>query len=277
MPELPEVETVRRDLDRELPGRRIVRVVATGVRSLRRHPDRAQFAADVRGATVVAVSRRGKYLLVPLVGTGEGDRTLVVHLGMSGQLLLNAAEAPMLAHTHVVLGFDDKRELRFVDPRTFGEIFLAPLGGAALGHLGPDALTDLKGWNHLADLLALRTTKLKALLMDQRFLAGIGNIYSDEILHRARLRWDRSAATLTPAEVRRLFRSIGEVLGAAVELRGSSLDDQQYRDVFGAIGAYQGQHRVYGREAAPCLRCHRPIVRVRTAGRSTFFCPRCQA
>jgi formamidopyrimidine-DNA glycosylase len=277
VPELPEVETVRRDLDRELSGRRIVRVVATGARSLRRHPDLAQFAAAVRGATVVSVSRRGKYLLLRLVGAAEGDRSLVVHLGMSGQLLLHAADAALRPHTHAVLGFDDGRELRFVDPRTFGEIFLAPPGGEALAHLGPDPLADLKSWNHLADLLAVRSTKLKALLMDQRFLAGIGNIYSDEILHRARLRWDRSAATLTPVEVRRLYRSMGEILGAAIELRGSSLDDQQYRDVFGAIGAYQGQHRVYGREAAPCLRCRCPIVRVRTAGRSTFLCPRCQA
>ena len=281
MPELPEVETIRRDLDRELGGKRIERVTAGGVRSIRRHRDAAEFAAALVGRTVKSVGRRGKYLRIPLGGSHREDEpdpeaTLVIHLGMSGQLLLAAAGDATARHTHVVLGFDGGRELRFVDPRTFGEVFVTDDQTRDLARLGADPLEDLRNWTELAELLHGRTTKLKPWLMDQRFLAGIGNLYSDEILFAARLRYDRPAETLSPAEVRRLFRSMTEILQAAIASRGSSLADEQYRDVFGAIGQYQRQHRVYGREGEACPRCRRAIVRVKTGGRSTFLCVRCQ-
>jgi formamidopyrimidine-DNA glycosylase len=138
-------------------------------------------------------------------------------------------------------------------------------------------LRDLARWSQLAKLLQDRTTKLKPLLMDQRVVAGIGNLYADEILFAARLRYDRPAGSLSPAEVRRLFRAMTEVLQSAIGSRGSSLADQQYRDVFGAVGQYQRYHRVYGREGETCRRCRQAIIRVKTGGRSTFLCPRCQA
>ncbi len=275
MPELPEVETIRADLDRELRGRRIERVTATGARSIRRHGDPVAFARALVGATIGPVARRGKYLLLPLEGGGD----LVVHLGMSGQLLVAAPGDPQVRHTHVVLGFDDHdggRDLRFVDPRTFGEVFVAGAGTPELAHLGPDPLEDVKSNAQLARLLHGRRSQLKALLMNQRFLAGIGNIYSDEILHAARLRFDRASDTLSGAEVRRLYRAMSVTLKAAVQLRGSSLADAQYRDVFGRVGAFQHHHRVYDREGQACTRCRAPIVRIKTGGRSTFFCPRCQ-
>lgn len=272
MPELPEVETIRRDLDRELAGRRIATVVATGQRSIRRHGDAALFVREVLGRTIATVDRRGKYLLLRFDGD---DGTLVVHLGMSGQLLLVSHEQPAVAHTHVVLGFGSPLELRFVDPRTFGELFVTA-DGAELAHLGRDALTGLTNARQLAELLASRPTKLKALLMDQRFLAGIGNLYSDEILFTARVRYDRPAATLTRPEVRRLFDAINATLQGAIEHRGSSLSDEQYRDVYGGIGDFQSRHQVYGRETEPCVRCGRAIVRVKTGGRSSFMCLRCQ-
>lgn len=278
MPELPEVETVRRDLDLELSGKRITKVEAVAGRSIRRHPDAAQFASAVLGTTVLSVARRGKYLLLRLDGGGA----LVVHLGMSGQLLLAAPGDDRPRHTHVVLRFDHDRELRFVDPRTFGEMFVIgePVDGrrwTELAHLGVDPLLDLKGWAQLAALLQSRRSKLKGLLLNQRFLAGIGNIYADEILFAARLRYDRTSDTLTTTEVRRLYRALVETLEAAVEHRGSTLVDAQYRDALGVAGTFQLRHRVYGREGQACTRCRRPIARVKAAGRSTFYCPHCQA
>jgi formamidopyrimidine-DNA glycosylase len=273
VPELPEVETIRRDLDRELRERRIERVDARASRSIRRHPDPAELAVALLGATVESVGRRGKYLVFPL---DRGGR-LVVHLGMSGQLLLCAPDHPMMAHTHVVLTFDGGRQLRFVDPRTFGEVFVSNSpGGAELAHLGADPLHDLKDWADLAERLHARRSRLKPLLMDQRFLAGIGNLYADEILFAARLRYDRASDSLTPAEVRRLYRAMTVTLTAAISHRGSSLADEQYRDVFGQIGDFQSRHQVYGREGRPCGRCRQTVVRIKAAGRSTFLCPRCQ-
>jgi formamidopyrimidine-DNA glycosylase len=284
VPELPEVETIRRDLDRELSAARIEAVEARGSRSIRRHSDPAEFAEALVGATVESVARRGKYLLFPL---DRGGR-LVVHLGMSGQLLLAGPDDPRMAHTHVVLTFEGARQLRFVDPRTFGEVFVsgasgvsgvgaaAALGAAELAHLGADPLHDLKGWDDLAERLHARRSRLKPLLMDQRFLAGIGNLYADEILFAARLRYDRTSDGLTPAEVRRLYRAMTVTLNSAISHRGSSLADEQYRDVFGRIGDFQSRHRVYGREGRPCRRCRQTIVRIKTGGRSTFLCPRCQ-
>jgi len=206
----------------------------------------------------------------------------VVHLGMSGQLLLSSPGDREAPHTHVVLGFDGdrpdgERELRFVDPRTFGEVFVTGAGASVLAHLGPDPLVDLKGWAELADLLATRRSQLKFLLMDQRFLAGIGNLYSDEILFAARLRYDRRSETLTDTEVRRLYRAMTTILESAIGHRGSSLADEQYRDVFGVIGDFQNHHQVYGRAGQGCPRCRTAIVRIKTGGRSTFLCPRCQA
>jgi formamidopyrimidine-DNA glycosylase len=274
VPELPEVETIRRDLDAALRGRRIDRVTAGG-RSLRRHGDPTSFARILVGATVQSVSRRGKYLVVSL----HRDQDLVLHLGMSGQLLLATPEDPALRHTHVILGWNDPdgpRELRFVDPRTFGEVFIAQPGGPELSHLGVDPLVDVPDGAALAERLRARRTQLKALLMDQRFLAGIGNIYSDEILFAARLRYDRRSDTLTDDDVQQLHQAITGILTAAIAARGSSLADEQYRDLFGQIGGFQRQHQVYGREGEPCPRCGQPFVRIKTGGRSTFFCPRCQ-
>ncbi len=273
MPELPEVETIRRDLDRELSGRQVERVSVQGDRSVRRHFDRAEFSSALVGGTVLSVARRGKYLLFPV----DRGVVLVAHLGISGQLLLASTGDTVARHTHVVLGFAGERELRFVDPRTFGEVFVTRDGEVReLAHLGVDPLNDLKGWVHLGELLHARRAKLKALLMDQRFLAGIGNLYADEILFAARLRYDRSSETLSATEVRRLYRAMTTTLESAIQYRGSSLVDEQYRDVFGAIGGFQSRHNVYGREGQACRRCRQPIVRIKSAGRSTFLCARCQ-
>ena len=247
-------------------------MVVTGARTVRRQPT-DELIRRLRGATLGSAGRLGKFLLLPLDGCSD---TLVVHLRMSGQLVLATAGDPFPRHTHAVLGLSDGRELRFVDPRTFGELFVVAHPAAVLGHLGPDPLSA--GWSEaiLASGLARRRGRLKSLLMDQRFLAGLGNIYSDEALFAARLRWDRAAGSLDPAEVGRLHRAIGTALEEAVGCRGSSLSDAQYVDLFGRPGGYQAHHRVYGREGRPCVECAEPIVRLSLGGRSTFFCPNCQ-
>jgi formamidopyrimidine-DNA glycosylase len=278
MPELPEVEVVRRDLDREVTGKKIKAVETNGARSIRRHKNRAEFATMLAGKRVTGVARRGKYLLVRL----DGGDVLVIHLGMSGQLLrAKSAKEPLAKHTHVVITFTQGGQLRFVDPRTFGEMFVTSYDELEknideLAHLGLDPLEQTMSWEHFGGLIASRSTKLKSALMDQTFLAGIGNIYSDEILFEAGLRWDRMTDSLSPEEVRRLYRAMMEILQDAVKYRGSSLADQQYVDVFGQPGEYQLHHNVYAREGEACRRCRRLVVRQRVGGRSTFFCDTCQ-
>ncbi len=277
MPELPEVETVRRDLTAKLTGRRLVEVVATGGRSLRRLGGPEPLVEATLGATVERLDRHGKYLLIGL----DRPSVLVVHLGMSGQLRLVGAGAPEMPHTHARWLLDDARELRFVDPRTFGEVFVSTRVGMAglpaeLAHLGPDALLGISGPGSLGRLLAGRRRRIKPVLLDQRVLAGVGNIYADEILWSARISPDRPAGGLSPAELRRLRAALQGILRSAIEHRGSSIADQQYRDPAGAVGSHQLHHEAYGREGLPCRRCGHPISRVRDSGRSTFSCPHCQ-
>lgn len=272
MPELPEVEVVRRGLAREVSGLEVTSVAVTGARTVRRQlPE--DLIHRLQGARLGEAGRIGKFLLVPL---DDGADTLVIHLRMSGQLLLTAPEWPRAKHTHAVLGLSDGRELRFVDPRTFGELFVAPSPVAALAHLGPDPLSAAWSAAVLGRGLAGRTGRLKLLLMDQRFVAGIGNIYSDEALFEARLRFDRPAGSLSVDEVGRLHKAVRKTLRDAVQHRGSSLRDAQYVDLFGAPGGYQSRHRVYGREGAPCSRCGGPVRRISLGGRSTFLCETCQ-
>jgi formamidopyrimidine-DNA glycosylase len=278
MPELPEVEVMRRDLEREVVGKKIKAVEVTGTRSVRRHKNRKEFITILTGRKITAVQRRGKYLIVKLDGTDA----LIVHLGMSGQLLrAKTAREKAPKHTHVAITFTQGGLLRFVDPRTFGEMFVAPYDEIdqqvdELAHLGLDPLETALSWDLFGRMLAEKKTKLKPLLMDQKFIAGIGNVYSDEILFEAGLKWERQSDSLSQQEVRRLYRAITETLNGAVKYRGSSLADEQYVDLFGKPGEYQEHHQVYGREGEACVRCRRPIQRARYSNRSTFYCDACQ-
>ena len=202
--------------------------------------------------------RKGKYLLIDL----DDGNVLVAHLRMSGQLLRADAADPLPKHTHVVMTFSHGRQLRFVDPRTFGELFVTTAAGTRAGPLRPrPPRAELIDEEQLGRLLAARRTKLKALLMDQRFLAGIGNIYSDEMLWSAGSATTAPAESLSPEEVSRLYRAMVDTLQEAIVHRGSSLADAQYRDLFGAIGDYQRHHQVYDREGrglSPLRHDHRP-------------------
>ncbi|MCL4448318.1 MAG: bifunctional DNA-formamidopyrimidine glycosylase/DNA-(apurinic or apyrimidinic site) lyase [Actinobacteria bacterium] len=278
MPELPEVETIKRDLEKEVLGKRIKLVDVSLDRAVRRHPNVASFKSKLEGHKISFVKRRGKYLLIGL----DNDDMLIVHLGMSGQLLIvKRTRDARDAHTHVVVRFTQGGELRFVDPRTFGEMFVSSLSqleqiAPELNELGFDPLEGQMSWINFDQLLRQKRTKLKSLLTDQKFVAGIGNIYSDEILFAAGLRYDRISDTLTTQEVRRLYRAMVETLSEAIRHRGSSLADEQYKDLFGEVGDYQSQHQVYGRESQPCRRCHNKIVRLKVNGRPLFMCEHCQ-
>ena len=277
MPELPEVEVIRRDLEKEVVGKKIKTVEVAGLRSIRRHKQKKDFIAALEGHKIVSVARRGKYLVWRL----DGPEALIVHLGMSGQLLkAKSARDKAPKHTHVVITFTQGGLVRFVDPRTFGEMFITSYDDLEqveeLAHLGLDPLETALSWELFGRMLADHKMRLKALLMDQKFIAGIGNIYSDEILFQAGLRWDRMSDSLSQQEIRRLYRAIVEVLQDAVKYRGSSLSDEQYRDLFGQLGDYQHHHQVYDREGLACVRCRRVLVRARFSNRSTFFCEACQ-
>lgn len=275
MPELAEVETIRRDVERIYLGRRVAGVEVTGSRSVRRHADPGEFVRRVGGRRVAGTGRRGKYLILHL----DGGDAVVAHMGMSGQLLRAGRDEAVAKHTHVRLRFDEGPDLRFVDPRTFGQMWVTtPEAGEIpeLAHLGFDPLEDADAESRVGEMLR-RPTRLKPLLMDQARVAGIGNMYADEILFAAGLRPDRPAASLSAAEARRLYRSMVAVLDDAIRHRGSSLADEQYRDLFGQLGGYQKHHKVYAREGTTCTRCGGTVARVRWAGRSSFFCPGCQA
>jgi formamidopyrimidine-DNA glycosylase len=279
MPELPEVETVRRGLAGLVVGRKIERVEVGRQRTVRR-TSKQQLVDGLTGATVLAAERRGKYLLCPL-DTGDA---LMVHLRMSGQLLLAAAGAERPAHTHVVLALSGvpAEELWFVDPRTFGEMVVfdpdqVDVELPELARLGVDPLADGLDAVTLGALLAGRRTRLKPLLLDQHVIAGIGNIYADEILHAAKLHPDRVAGSLRRKEVVRLHDEMHAVLEAAIGAGGSTLPDARYVDLMGSGGSYQDDHRVYGRAGQRCTTCGKGIIRrTVSGGRSTHYCPWCQ-
>jgi len=270
MPELPEVETVARGLRQPLVGRTFTGVTARWPRTIA-HPTVDELSNQIGGRRVVAVGRRGKYVVVEL------DRGyLLIHLKMSGRLqVVPPGEAPD-EHTHTVFYLDDGRQLHFRDVRKFGRVYLVDDIEQVTGALGPEPLADAFTLDEFRRLLARRSGRLKSLLLNQTFVAGLGNIYADEALFAARLHPLRRADSLTADEQRWLYEAIRAVLSRAVANRGTTLDDQGYTDAEGRAGGYQDQIAVYGRTGAPCLVCQTPIERIVVGGRSTHFCPRCQ-
>jgi formamidopyrimidine-DNA glycosylase len=277
MPELPEVETVRRGLERTVVGRRITDVTVGRERVVRR-TSREALIDGLANVTIVAADRRGKYLLLPL---DSGDHAMI-HLRMSGQLLVAEPGAVPPPHTHVDLRLDDGRHLWFVDPRTFGEVVVyAPdrvdVELPELAALGPDPIADPFPLPEFRTGLRRTARAIKPYLLDQHAIAGIGNIYADESLHVARLHPERPANSLDSRASKRLHRAILEVLTAAIAAGGSTLGDAQYVNLMGGIGTYQNEHGVYGRAGERCATCGRGwIRRITSGGRGTHYCPVCQ-
>jgi len=276
MPELPEVETVVRGLRSVLPGRTIVSVRLGKTDFI---DDPVALEELLPGSRIESVERFGKYIRLELAPRHSGAhreprRYLIVHLGMTGRLVVVGANQPAPPHTHGFFALDDGRELRYTDPRRFGRMLVVPDAAIAAfcGRLGEDPLQISLAT--LKKRLAGRRAKIKALLLDQRVVCGVGNIYADESLWLARIHPARLAARLTADEVSRLRQAMRTVLRAAIRLRGSSISD--FVDSEGNRGGYQGRHRVYHRHGRPCVRCGASIRRMLVSGRGTHFCPICQ-
>ncbi|HWF39407.1 MAG TPA: bifunctional DNA-formamidopyrimidine glycosylase/DNA-(apurinic or apyrimidinic site) lyase [Candidatus Acidoferrales bacterium] len=271
MPELPEVETVVRGLKAALPGKRIKEIRFNKTDFI---DNPAQVAENLPGKRITTVRRHGKFIVFDLVDSASRSTALLIHLGMTGQLIVTSPEAPISAHTHIFFTLDNGRELRYTDIRRFGRVQFLPEGvdGSALGELGLDALETNE--SQFIERLRGRKARIKALLLDQRVLRGMGNIYTDESLWRARIHPARIASSLKEDELRNLYKAVQKVLKEAIRLKGSSVSD--YVDSDGNRGEFQLRHRVYMRKGEKCFRCGTLIQRMIVAGRSSYFCPHCQ-
>ncbi|MGH7961954.1 MAG: bifunctional DNA-formamidopyrimidine glycosylase/DNA-(apurinic or apyrimidinic site) lyase [Candidatus Binatia bacterium] len=269
MPELPEVETVRRSLERLIAGQTIMTVEVREPRL--RRPLAVDFAARLTGRVVQQIKRRGKYLHLCL----DDNRIWLIHLGMTGQLVVGIVNGDLLPHDHVLIALSNGQYLRYNDTRRFG---LMAIGNeeeiAALTELGVEPLSRAFTADHLWTTARTTRRTIKDVLMDQRVVAGIGNIYASELLFRAGVRPSRPAATLSRQAMARVVKAAREVLREAIRHRGSSIAD--YLDGEGKPGEFQQRFRVYGREDEPCRKCATPIRRETRGGRSAFFCPTCQ-
>jgi formamidopyrimidine-DNA glycosylase len=272
MPELPEVETVVRGLRGAAVGRRIVSVRLGKTDFM---DDAGAIEEGLPGRRIEAVERCGKFIVVRLSAeSGASAGALLVHLGMTGHLAAWAAEQPERKHTHAWFALDDGREIRYTDARRFGRMAMMTEDALAreLGPLGAEPLEVSEEEFFLR--IGSRRARIKAVLLDQHVLRGVGNIYADESLWRARIHPERMGARLSAKEAAALRRALREILLRAIELRGSSISD--YVDGEGEPGEYQRRHKAYGREGKACARCGAVIRRIVVAGRSSFFCPRCQ-
>jgi formamidopyrimidine-DNA glycosylase len=278
VPELPEVETLRNDLEHEIVGRKVTAVEVKAARTVRRHHNRKEFGKRLLGRRIAAIDRRGTYLVMEL----ESGDALVAALGATGRLRRERSSAPMEPGTDAVITFSTGGGLRVLGMPPEGELFVA--AGSELDDLQElhrsviDPLTDAFTWQSLGAGLLTERAKLRPLLVGGELIGGIGAIYADEILWTSGLRWDREASTLSPQEIRRLYRAIQEVLQDAVRLRGTSVGDDVWLDLHGNKGEYQNQLNAYQRDGQPCRRCRTPLaVQPLDEKDRTYFCPRCQS
>ncbi len=277
MPELPEVEVVRRGLEDHVVGRHVTRARITGVRVARRHdagPD--DLSARLHDVTVTAASRRGKYLWLAL----DGEDALIVHLGMSGQMLVEPADAPLEKHCHARFDFaDDGPQLRFVDQRTFGGLALSPLRPdgipESVAHIAPDPFEPAYDQAAVVRRMKQRDSAVKRALLDQTLVSGIGNIYADEALWRAQVHGERLCSSLTKPALARILDHARDVMAEALGHGGTSFD-ALYVNVNGASGYFDRSLHAYGRAGTPCDRCGAMMRREQFMNRSSFSCPVCQ-
>ena len=281
MPELPEVETLRGDLDKEVGGRKVKAVEVRAARVVRRHRNRPEFTDRLLGRKLGTCARLGNLLLLGLDGGAEAA-ALVIDLGPTGRLLKQRSAAPVDRQTDAVLSFTVGGDLRVLDLGEDGELFLAAQPEveelADRWRDAIDPLADALAWQALGARLGARQARLWALLTDPSFVAGIGPVYADEILWAGGLRWDRDSDGLSAQEVRRLHRAIQEVVQDATRLRGVSVGETPWLDLHGNKGEFEPQLNVYQREGQPCRRCRTPLVHERISrGQTTYYCPKCQS
>jgi formamidopyrimidine-DNA glycosylase len=270
MPELPEVETIRRTLSPKLTGKYITGVNVVLPKAIRRVSP-VTLTAELTGEEILVVDRRGKYLLLRL----SGHKALVFHLRMTGRLLVRDPNDPLAKHTTLILDLNDGLQLRFEDTRKFGTVDLL-LDGAphAMGLLGPEPLDPKWRTDQLIEAAGKKRTSIKAAILNQQVVAGLGNIYADEALFRARIHPERAANSLAEDEWNRLYQSIRDVLTEGIKYRGTTRRD--YVDAEGKTGEFQNRLNVYGRKGLPCLVCGNLVIHKRVAGRGTHFCHHCQ-
>lgn len=273
MPELPEVETVRRTLQPKLTGLMFTDAEVL-LPKIVQAPEPAEFKDILRNKKILKVSRRGKYLLISL----SGGYTLAVHLRMTGRLVYSPDNRPPAKHTHVVLHLDNGHKLTFADMRQFGRLWLVPTSTleslSGYKDLGIEPLDESFTRDFLKKELRRRHARIKPLLLDQTFIAGLGNIYVDEALHRAGVNPERLATSLTPREITKLHHAVKDVLTEGIDHRGTTFRD--FIDGDGRAGGYQEHLRVYSREGRPCPNCRKTITRKKVGGRSSYYCPSCQ-
>lgn len=275
MPELPEVETVRRAIHPELVGRRVDAARICHPRTARRHARSTDVEDRLGGRRVLGTDRIGKFLLLGL----DSDLTWVIHLGMSGRIRVVPPGDPKERHTRFWASMVAGPDLRFIDPRTFGFVAVftsGELAESSLADLGPDVWTQMPGVGQLSGRMRSRSIAVKSLLLDQRFVAGLGNIYADEVLHRAGIHPARPAGSLSESEVEALHFQVRPVLREGIARGGTSLDDLAYLLPDGRAGGFLEYLRVYGREGRPCRSCETAIERMKIGARSSFYCFRCQ-
>lgn len=275
MPELPEVETTRRSLAPILEGHVLEDVSVRRHRMARRNVQVSDVADRLRGRRVSQLGRIGKFI----VGEVDGDLSLIIHLGMSGKFQIRAVGAPEDLHTNVVFRTDAGVEARMVDPRTFGFVAVhtpEEMSDSSIAKLGPDALDALPPLTYFLERLSKRQTSIKTVLLDQGFIAGLGNIYADEVLFRAGVRGDRSADSLDAVEVKAVRSAVRPILRAGLKHGGTSLDDLAYLLPDGRAGEYTSRLNVYGRRGEDCRHCGSPIEGAVLGGRSSCWCPSCQ-
>jgi formamidopyrimidine-DNA glycosylase len=280
MPALVEVEVVRRDLEKEVLGRRIkdveIRSGANAMKAVRRHAKRKEFQDLLEGAKVETVGRVGTKILMEL----DNEHVLVVDLGTGGQLRKTSASDEVVTHTHVVFSFTIGGQMRFIDPAKEGEMFVVPkaeMDALDLGGHMIDPLEQQVAWQTFSEILDKQERTMKSLLMDQTFIVGLGDIYTDEILFESALRYDRMSSKLSSQDVRRLYRALMETLQDAVKARGTSYGEFEFRDLQGDPGQYQLELKVYEREGQSCRRCRQTIVKEQTKEMTSYYCPQCQS
>lgn len=275
MPELPEVETTRRHLEKAMVGHVVTAATVSHARTVRHNASDSEVIDRLVGRRIDNVGRHGKFLVIDL----DDGLTMIAHLGMSGRFSIDDPDTTPVRHTHFSASLDDGREVRFIDPRTFGFVAVYDedeIRSSGVGRLGPDAWLDPPTPSGLLDALSGRTAPIKALLLDQGPISGLGNIYADEALHLAGIAPTRPGGGLTTEEAERLVDAIHQVLARAIEAGGTTLDDLAYLLPDGRAGDNLSYLRVYGRDGEPCETCGTVITRVVVRGRSTHYCAECQ-